>query len=703
MVSAETEWFAQGREAPLWSAALGRGYSSVSVAAGRLFTLGHDEAAGLDRVYCFDALTGVETWRHEWPADIRDDSHGGGTLTTPSILGERVYVTNREGRGFCFEAEDGELVWQHDYREELGLELPGWGFSASPLLIDGRLVLELGGALVFCDPASGDVLSVAGNAGWGAYANPAPFELDGRPLLAVFAGTGLVVHDRSDGEVVWTHRWRSSPGVNVGTPVVIGDSVLVSAGYGLGAVRVRLATGAEPEVLWTNRMMRNKVSGLVAFEEHLYGFDESMLKCYGLDGLEKWRVRGLGIGVPSIAGGRLLVLSSKGELIVAPATPEGFEALSRRKVLDGGVYWTPPVLVGGLIYCRSSLGDLVCLDHRSGPEGAGVSTAPGAELSGALPEPSALFERHAELVGASALRTRASLHLEGRIEIPGDGRLDGTLRIDRMPPNKGRLEFMRDATERVVRCFDGEAGWELDDFLGNSVVEGRALQELRETMSFFHGVDWSDAYTQLETRGRASFGGRDCWVVVGRTPLGTERRIFFDAESGHRVGRSADEEGEVVHAEWREFEGVQLPTRTTVMVATTGQEETYYITAATWDQVDPLLFERPPEVVRMLLTPEQMAAIEADYRERFGAFLGSYRADFPPYKGKDWTFVVEEGQLRIRTGKKRFMVLAEPDDQGRFALERGKAVSFVVDESGRAHTLRYHTPQKDMDLPRTDP
>ena len=104
----------------------------------------------------------------------------------------------------------------------LEAEIPEWGFSASPLLVDGRLLLELGGALVFCDPETGEVRARAGDASWGAYSNPMPFELEGRPLLALFAQTGLVVHDRTTGEVLWKHRWRSNPGINTGTPIIGG-------------------------------------------------------------------------------------------------------------------------------------------------------------------------------------------------------------------------------------------------------------------------------------------------------------------------------------------------------------------------------------------------------------------------------------------------------------------------------------------------
>ena len=113
--------------------------------------------------------------------------------------------------------------------------------------------------------------------------------------------------------------------------------------------------------------MGNKMSGCVRIGEHLYGFDERVLKCIGLDGEQAWAERGLGQGAVGATKGRLLVTSDEGELIVVAAEPTGFKELSRTRVIeDGGVYWTPPVIVNGLVYVRGSQGQLVCRDHRIG-------------------------------------------------------------------------------------------------------------------------------------------------------------------------------------------------------------------------------------------------------------------------------------------------------------------------------------------------
>ena len=64
-----------------------------------------------------------------------------------------------------------------------------------------------------------------------------------------------------------------------------------------------------------------------------------------------------------IAGKRMIALSGFGELMVAPPSPEGFKPVARAQVL-GGKCWVAPVLANGLIYCRNSHGDIVCLDVR---------------------------------------------------------------------------------------------------------------------------------------------------------------------------------------------------------------------------------------------------------------------------------------------------------------------------------------------------
>ncbi|MEM9801148.1 MAG: hypothetical protein AAGA20_12545, partial [Planctomycetota bacterium] len=69
-ISTETDWASEGKEEDLWRVELGLGYSTVSVADGRLYTMGYDREAGLDSVFCLDALTGEIIWQHSYPSEI---------------------------------------------------------------------------------------------------------------------------------------------------------------------------------------------------------------------------------------------------------------------------------------------------------------------------------------------------------------------------------------------------------------------------------------------------------------------------------------------------------------------------------------------------------------------------------------------------------------------------------------------------------
>jgi outer membrane protein assembly factor BamB len=361
-VSAERGWSARGKPEPLWKTQLGIGYSSVAVVGERVYTLGFDRELEHDVVYCLDAKTGQELWAHAYPAKIMDLYHGGGTLTTPTVEGERVYVSEREGKLLCLSAKDGAVLWEKDVTKEFGLSIPQWGFSASPLVRGQALILNYGRVFAF-DKTSGKTLWQSPKGYGDAYSTPVELELGGRPALAVFAGDGLAVLAAEDGSERALLPWKTQYDVNAMTPLVFGTRVFISSGYDHGCALVDLAT-PEPKVVWESKVMRNLMSGVVPWEGHLYGFDDKVLKCIDLEGKERWRSRGHGQGALSIADGRLIVLSEDGELVIAEASSAEFKELVRTKVFDGGICWTVPVLANGVIYARNHAGELAALDHR---------------------------------------------------------------------------------------------------------------------------------------------------------------------------------------------------------------------------------------------------------------------------------------------------------------------------------------------------
>ncbi len=368
-LSTETDWSSKGRPESAWEKEVGLGYSSVTIQDGRLFTMGYDTEGGMDLVWCLDAKTGEELWVHTYEAEIWNEFHTGGTLSTPSIDGNNVYTLNREGNLYCLDARYGNEEWHVQIHDLAELEVPRWGFSAAPLVLGDMVVINAGRVIAF-DKSNGKVKWMTEKSYGHAYSTPTDFDLAGRPALAVFVGLGLVVLELETGKECYTHEWKTKYDVNAASPILVGDDrVFISSGYDHGCAMLRLGEkGAE--VLWEKKTMRNEKSGCVVIGDHIYGFDDAIFRCFDLNGEEQWSERGIGNGALTGSPGRLILIGSKGELIVAKATPEGFEPLSREKVMSSdAVFWTKPVLLDGMIYLRSSTGELVCRDHSQKDEG----------------------------------------------------------------------------------------------------------------------------------------------------------------------------------------------------------------------------------------------------------------------------------------------------------------------------------------------
>ena len=127
----------------LWKAKVGAGYSSVAVAAGRLYTLGN--AGDVNTVFCLNAQTGAVVWKHSYACSATAPQTlvrlYAGTRSTPTVAGGKVYVFSRDGQLLCLSAGDGKPAWTVDVKAKpLGLSIPTWGFACSPLVAGGRVL-----------------------------------------------------------------------------------------------------------------------------------------------------------------------------------------------------------------------------------------------------------------------------------------------------------------------------------------------------------------------------------------------------------------------------------------------------------------------------------------------------------------------------------------------------------------------------------
>ena len=114
--------------------------------------------------------------------------------------------------------------------------------------------------------------------------------------------------------------------------------------------------------------MRNHFSSSVLIGGHIYGFDESELRCMDLiTGTIKWRTRVYLKGSLMGAGDRLIVQSETGTLAVVEASPWKFTEISKSKIFNARRTWTVPVLSNGRIYTRNRA-SLICLQLEQSSE-----------------------------------------------------------------------------------------------------------------------------------------------------------------------------------------------------------------------------------------------------------------------------------------------------------------------------------------------
>lgn len=360
-ISKETGWSAQwpaNGPKQLWKAKVGIGFASFAVQAGRVYTTGN--AKNTDTVFCFDANTGAEVWKYSYEAKLDPKYYEGGPSATPTVDSGRVFTLSKRGVVHCLDAAKGTVIWSKNLMEELKAKMPTWGFASSVLIEGDLAIVNVGAAGAALNKTTGKVVWSSGDDEAG-YATAVPFAAGAQRAVALAIKQDVVALGVKDGKELWRFPWKTEYDVNAADPVLAGSKVFISSGYNHGGGVFDVS--AQPvKKIWENKNMRNQFNSSILWQDHIYGVDENQLRCLTFDtGEVKWTEKSVGKGSLMMADGKLIVLSEKGELMVAEATPAAFKPISRAQVL-GGKCWSTPVLANGKIYCRNAAGDVVGVD-----------------------------------------------------------------------------------------------------------------------------------------------------------------------------------------------------------------------------------------------------------------------------------------------------------------------------------------------------
>jgi outer membrane protein assembly factor BamB len=352
----------------VWRKDAGEGFAAPVVAGGKVIFF--YRANGKEIVDCLDASTGATVWSYDYPTNYRDDfGFDEGPRSAPAIAEGAVFTFGAQGVLTAVDFATGKKRWSIETNKQFGVKKGWFGTAGSPLVEAGKVLVHVGGAgagIVAFDAKTGAVVWKATN-DEASYSSPTVATIAGARHAFFFTRAGLVDLDPSNGQVRFSFPWRSrsSASVNAATPLVIGNQVFVSASYGTGAALLEV-NGSEYKKIWSNDdSMSNHYSTCVYRDGFLYGFhgrqeEGQALRCVQLrTGKVMLDVDSYGAGTVTLAGDRLLILRENGELVLAPASPDGFHPIAHAPILNK-IVRAYPALADGKLYARDEK-NLVCV------------------------------------------------------------------------------------------------------------------------------------------------------------------------------------------------------------------------------------------------------------------------------------------------------------------------------------------------------
>ncbi|HEY2762096.1 MAG TPA: PQQ-binding-like beta-propeller repeat protein [Pirellulales bacterium] len=380
------QWPAEGPNLIWQLTDIGSGYSTPSIAAGRIFLLGNQ---GMDDefVQARNEKDGVLIWSTHIGKVGNPDQQPPypGARSTPTIDGQALYALGSDGDLACLQLSDGSMRWHKNLRSDFGGEPGVWAYSESPLIDGDTLVCTPGGkdaTIVALNKKTGETIWKAAlpDADQAAYASAIVTTIDGVKQYVQFVQKAVVGLDAKTGALLWSYgRTAKGSPANIPTPLADGKYIYTSTGMtGGGLVKIDKTADAEPkfdasQVYFAGNLPK-AIGGVVKVDGYFYGANTQALQCVDFNtGDVKWTDRSIGPGSILYADGQLYLHGENGDVALVDAEPDAYHEKGRFTPPDApdrsaaGLSmkaWAYPVLANGRLYVRDQ-NHLWCYDLKA--------------------------------------------------------------------------------------------------------------------------------------------------------------------------------------------------------------------------------------------------------------------------------------------------------------------------------------------------
>ena len=344
----------------LWKyAECGRGYPTVTIADGMLFSAG--DFADAEMLIALD-LDGKLLWKAENAKSWKGAMPG--ARAVPTYDAGVLYHLNPTGRLAAYEAKSGKEVWAVDLKKEYDAQFGTWALAEN-VLIDGKTLFcapgGTKGRIVALDKATGKVLwantDVSDRA---AYCSPILVTVGGKRQLVTAMQKTIVSVDAKTGKLLWTHQHETKNDQNVTSPIYWDGRLFASSGHGTGGRLLALSPdGASVTEAWLNKDLDNCHGGVVLRDGCFFGsgcrlFGKGFVCVDFATGKTLYNEKSLGKVSITYADGMLYCLSDRARMSLVEANRTACRIVSQFDLPKESreLCLSHPVVCGGRLYVR---------------------------------------------------------------------------------------------------------------------------------------------------------------------------------------------------------------------------------------------------------------------------------------------------------------------------------------------------------------
>ena len=315
------------------------GYSTPSVVGDRIYLISNE---GLENEFALALST--KDGRRVWSTKLgivgnpKQDPSYPAARTTPTVDGKLLYALGSDGDLVCLETATGKEKWRKSLRKDFGGKPGVWAYSESPLIDGAALICTPGGSnatMVALNKNTGDTIwkCALPEGADASYACPIDFESGGTKQYVQFLQQGLIGVEAKTGKLLWRYQRsaQGSPAVII-TPLADGDYIYSGAFRAGGAFvkPTRKVGDFVAEELYFNNKLPVGLGGVVKVGSNLYGSSGQGVMCVDFrSGEIQWEERGIGPSSWLVADGRLYLHAERGDVALLEPTPEAYREKGR--------------------------------------------------------------------------------------------------------------------------------------------------------------------------------------------------------------------------------------------------------------------------------------------------------------------------------------------------------------------------------------